>query len=414
MDFDDTQDEAQFRASVRQFLSQHGKPKRFGAGEGAPEPMPHEGEALLAARRWQRTKYEAGYSAITWSKEVGGAGGTAMQQVIYDQEEAKFDVPSGLTFRVTLGMCIPAMLAYATEEQKAYYAPRALRGEHIWCQLFSEPAAGSDIAGVRTRAERRGDKWVINGQKIWTSGAHYSDYGVLVARSDPSVPKHKGLTYFFLDMRSPGVTMRPIKQITGDAHFNEVYFTDVEIPDSQRLGTVGRGWEVVLTTLMNERSMFSSMFEPHIGPKALLSLANSVEFESRPASLDQSVRERIANWYLKTEGVRLTSFRTMTSLSRGEQPGPESSIAKAVTGPAGQEIGLFALDLQEMGGIIREPKLAAAAGRWQEWWLFSPSRRVAGGTDEIMRNIIAERVLGLPADIRVDKDIPFNKLPSGR
>ena len=204
------------------------------------------------AKAWQAKKADAGYAGITWSKDWGGRGGTAIQQVIYDQEEAKYAVPRGL-FDIGLGMCIPTICTWGTQEQRDRFARKALRGEEIWCQLFSEPAAGSDLAGLRTRAERDGDHWIVNGQKIWTSGAHYCDYGVLVTRSDFSAKKHKGLTYFFIDMKSPGIEIRPIKQISGASHFNEVFFTDVRMPDSQRLGAVGEGWKVSLTTLMNER-----------------------------------------------------------------------------------------------------------------------------------------------------------------
>jgi alkylation response protein AidB-like acyl-CoA dehydrogenase len=413
MDFGDTPEEAAFRAEVRAFLAKHATPRRN--AEPPVMPTSPKGEVMDRIRAWQRTKFEAGYAAITWPVEVGGRGGTPIQQVIYTEEEAKFDVPpAARVFGLSLGMCIPTLLRWATPEQKAHYTPRALRGETIWCQLFSEPSAGSDVAGLRTRSERKGDRWIVNGQKIWTSSAHLADYGVLLTRSDPNVPKHKGLTYFFIDMKSPGIEIRPIRQITGGANFNEVYFTDLEIPDTQRLGAVGQGWEVALTTLMNERLSLASNTWRTATVHELLELARSVDLDSGPAIDDPLVREKIADWYLKADGIRLTMYRTLTALSRGGVPGPEASIGKAVTSPGAQDLASFALDLQNMGGILRDAGRAPMGARWQETWLASPGGRVAGGSDEIMRNIIAERVLGLPGEIRVDKDVPFNKLPSGR
>ena len=231
MDFSDTKEEAEYRAGIRAWLNENAERKRpgstFRVKQGADDLVP-------PAKDWQAKKYDAGYAGITLPEEYGGQGGTPLQQVIYNQEEADFVAPRGV-YEIGLGMCIPTMLTYATEEQKIRYAVPALEGKEIWCQLFSEPSAGSDLAGLRTRCVRDGDDWVINGQKIWTSGAHFSDYGVIVVRSDPTAPKHKGLTYFFLDMNSPGIEVRRIKQVSGVSNFNEVFFTDVRIPDSQRL-----------------------------------------------------------------------------------------------------------------------------------------------------------------------------------
>jgi acyl-CoA dehydrogenase len=230
MDFNDTPEEAAFRAKARAFLTENAEPKSAGnlnAAGGADK------DAILAAARiWQAKKAAAGFAGITMPKEYGGQGLSPIMQVIYNLEEGNFIAPRGV-YEIGLGMCIPTMLAYATEEQKQRYAAPALHGEEIWCQLFSEPAGGSDLAGLRMRAEKDGDDWIINGQKIWTSGAQFSDYAILVTRSDFDVPKHKGLTFFFLSMKSPGVEVRPIKQMSGAANFNEVYFTDVRIPDSQ-------------------------------------------------------------------------------------------------------------------------------------------------------------------------------------
>ena len=333
-----------------------------------------------------------------------------MQQIIYNQEEANYDVPQGV-FIIGLGMCIPTMMVYAPQEQLQRYIPPALRGDEIWCQLFSEPSGGSDVAGLRTRAERDGDEWVINGQKIWTSGAHYSNFGLLIVRTDPNVPKHEGITAFFLDMKTNGVDIRPIHQMSGASHFNEVFFTDVRVPDSQRIGGVGQGWKVAITTLMNERLAVGEIRRPDVDD--LLDLCRTVELGGRPAIADRAVRERIAEWYARSQGLNYTRLRTMTALSRGDTPGPENSIAKVVNASKLQEIASFGMDLLGMAGIVMDTELAPMHALFQHALLSSPGSRIAGGSDEIMRNIIAERVLGLPGDIRVDKDKPFNKLPTG-
>jgi alkylation response protein AidB-like acyl-CoA dehydrogenase len=410
MDFDDTPAEAEFRAGVRRFLASAAE--RRTAGSGILYRAGSESAELRGkAKEWQAKKADAGYAGITWPVEWGGRGGRAIEQVIYDQEEAKYAVPRGI-FEIGLGMCIPTLCTWGTQAQRDRYAKKALRGEEIWCQLFSEPAAGSDLAGLRTRAERRGEEWIINGQKIWTSGAHYCDFGVLVARSDFAAPKHQGLTYFFLDMRSPGIEIRPIKQISGSSHFNEVFFTDVRIPDSQRLGSVGEGWRVSLTTLMNERYTIGG--RAGLDVEDVLEFARRVELEDGPALENAAVRDKLADWYVMSQGLKYSHFRTMTALSRGQTPGPESSIGKLVTAAKLQQMAAFAMDLMEQGGVVTDPRSAPLAAFFQQTLLTSPSSRIAGGSDEIMRNIIAERVLGLPPDVRVDKTLPFNELPTGK
>ncbi len=410
MDFNDTPEEAAFRARVKEFLAANAARRAPGSAEGYRSSQSAPG-ALERAKDWQARKHSAGFAGITWPQEWGGRGGSPIEQVIYNQEEAAYAVPRGF-FEIGLGMCIPTVCGWGTAEQRQRFAPPALAGSESWCQLLSEPAGGSDLAGLRTRAERSGDDWIINGQKIWTSGAHYSDYGILVARSDPGMPKHKGLTFFFLSMKTPGVDIRPIRQISGHSHFNEVFFTDVRIPDSQRLGAVGAGWQVALTTLMNERLAVGDAPGPDF--REIFDLARRIELDDGPAIRNAAVRDQLAQWYVKTQGLKYTRFRTMTRLSRGETPGPEASIGKLVGASKLQEIAAFGMDLMEMGGIISDPSVMPAEALFQQALLYSPALRIAGGSDEILRNIIAERVLGLPADLRVDKDVPFNRLPTGR
>ncbi|MGE0657936.1 MAG: acyl-CoA dehydrogenase family protein [Reyranellaceae bacterium] len=403
MDFNDTPEEAAFRKEVRAWLDANAK--RKDADRKASRARMEEVDALPRAREWQAKKARAGYARITWPKEYGGMGGTPIQQVIYSQEEDDYLVPTGF-FEIGLGMCIPTVMAYAKPEVLQRYVKPALYGEEIWCQLFSEPAAGSDVAGIRTRAERDGDDWIVNGQKVWTSGAHYCDYGIVITRTDPNVPKHQGLTMFYLDMKSPGVEVRPIRQISGTANFNEVFFTNVRIPDRQRLGKVGDGWKVALTTLMNERLAVGT--RQGMDFDELLELARETELEDGPAIRNGAVRAKIADWYVQSQGLKYTTFRTLTALSKGQTPGPESSIGKIVAAPKMQATGAFGMELMGQAGILDRD--VPGAGAYQAQWIGGAGYRIAGGTDEILRNIVAERVLGLPADVRVDKDIPFNKL----
>jgi alkylation response protein AidB-like acyl-CoA dehydrogenase len=409
MDFDDTREEAAFRAEARAFLAANAELKSIAKPVSRGRHItPAE---IARAKDWQAKKYAAGFAGITWPKRWGGRELAPIFNVIYQQEEEAYAVPRGV-FEIGLGMCIPTMMAYAKPEQLERYVGPALRGEEIWCQLFSEPAGGSDVAALRTRAERDGTDWVINGQKIWTSGAHYCDYGIIVTRSDPNVPKHAGLTFFFLDMKSPGVECRPIKQISGTSHFNEVFFTDVRVPDAQRLGAVGEGWKVSITTLMNERLAVGDVPRPDVSD--LLALARMVDLDGAPAIANPAVREKIAEWHCRTQGLKFTRFRTMTALSRGQTPGPENSIAKVVNASKLQDIASYGMDLLGAAGMVMDPDVAPLHGLFQEGLLFSPGLRIAGGTDEILRNIIAERVLNLPADIRVDKDKPFNQVMHGK
>lgn len=405
MDFNDTPDEASYRRKARDWLVANGPAKGWFAG------LASDADRLQAARDWQRTKFEGGYSCITWPVDIGGQGGAPIQQVIYNQEEAAYEVPRGY-FDITFGMCLPTVIKTADDATKNRFIEPSLRGEKIWCQLFSEPAAGSDLAGLRTRAVRDGDEWVINGQKVWTSGAHFSDYGLLIARTDPEKPKHKGLTMFWIDMRAPGIEVRPIKQMSGRSGFNEVWFDDLRVPDSQRLGEIDDGWRVSLVTLMNERLSIGG--GAAINFADLFSVARSVSTGgNQTLASDTAFREKVADWYVQAEGVKLTGFRTLTALSRGETPGPESSISKVVSANLAQAVAHEMLDIEGEYGLIVEPGLAPVGGVYQAQMLSSPGSRLAGGTDEVLRNIIAERVLGLPGEIRVDKNVAFKDIPTG-
>ncbi len=414
MNFDDTPEEAAFRAKARAWIDANA-PRQFedelrsayyaSLGITSEDPIPH-------AKAWQAKKAEAGYACPSWPKEYGGGGMSPIERVIWEQEEGPYWLLSAL-FMIGHGMCGPTIISWGDEAQKQHYLPPMITGEKVWCQLFSEPVAGSDLAGLRTRAEPAPDgsgDWIVNGQKVWTSNAHLSDYGLLIARTDPTVAKHKGLTAFLVDMRSPGVEVRPIRQANNNRDFNEVYFTDVRITDANRLGPVGKGWEVALTTLMNERLSIGSMIPT--GFPELFAFAAGLETIDGPAIEDRAVRSKLAQWAVKASGLKYTALRGISALSRGENPGPENSIGKLVAGTMMQEIATFALDLQGPAGILTDKAVSPADGWFQVLLLRSPGSRIEGGTDEILRNVIAERVLGLPGDIRADKGMAFNQIPT--
>ena len=404
MDFNDSPEEAAFRTEVRTWLTANA-PKKVDTKK-LSEP-----ELLTLAKAWQAKKAEARFTCMTWPEALGGRGATPIQNVIYNQEESKFDVPRGF-FDIGLGMCVPTVMSFANDETKQRFVAPAVRGEEIWCQLFSEPSAGSDVAGLRTRAIQDGDDWVINGQKVWTSGAHYCDFGILLVRTNPDVPKHKGLTMFWIDMKAPGVEVRPIHQMSGGSNFNEVYFTDLRVKDSQRLGAVGDGWKVALVTLMNERLAVGGSTGPNY--PEILELARSTVTETGSALANDAFREKLADWYVQAEGLKLTRFRTMTALSRGQTPGPESSIGKIISANQLQDLSNAAIELEDQFGIITDTAIAPLEAAFQQSLMWAPGLRIAGGTDEILKNIIAERVLGLPGDVRVDKDVAFKDMPTGR
>jgi alkylation response protein AidB-like acyl-CoA dehydrogenase len=411
MDFTDTPEEATFRAEARAWLEANAELRD--PNEAAPSIIAarEDPDEVQRAQEWQAKKFDASWACLTWPKEYGGRGARSIESVIWNPEEGKSRVPSNI-FGIGIGMAGPTLMVHGTDEQKAKWLPAMARGDEVWCQLFSEPDAGSELAGLRMSAKRDGDDWVVNGQKIWTTGAHYCKWGILVTRSDPEVPKHAGLTYFVVDMEAEGIEIRPIKQINGAMHFNEVFFSDVRIPDAYRISEVGNGWQVSITTLMNERASVGGG-AGRGGFRDLINLARRTEVGGRPALDDASVRQQMADIYVKIKGLEYTGYRTLTALSRGQTPGPEASLAKLVGAPLGQQLASFAIDIQGAAGALAEEASPIQEGAWQEAYLSSPGLRIAGGTDEIMRNIIAERVLRLPPEMRVDKKIAFREVPTG-
>lgn len=413
MNFDDNPAEAAYRAEVRAWIAANAPDFAALPADQRRQWQPQHKEL---ARQWQAKKADAGYACISWPKERGGAGGTAIEEAIFAQEEQAAGVQHHY-FSTGLKMLLPALMEHNGDDAAAMaLVPPAVRGDAIWCQLFSEPSSGSDSAGIRTQAVRQGDRWIINGQKVWNSGAQMADYGMLVTRTDPSVPKHKGLTVFWIDMKAPGVEVRPITMMSGDDEFNEVFFTDLSVPDSQRVGEVGGGWAVIISTLMNERAAVGSVTGINWPDILALALATPGEFggEAGSAADDPAFQEWLADYYTEVEAIRLLSFRTLTSLSRGQAPGPEGSAGKLLWANSTQRMTAAALDLLDRFGLIDDGAIAHRDGVFPHRFLWAPGLRLGGGSDEIMKNIIAERVLGLPGDVRVDKNVPFRDIPSGR
>jgi alkylation response protein AidB-like acyl-CoA dehydrogenase len=398
MDFDDTPEEAAFRQEVRSWLKENAKEKDPGQLSTSHSFYDFDDVFVTQGKSWQRRLFDGGWAGITWPVEFGGRGDGAVHTMIFRQEESRFDVTSGL-FAVAIGMAGPTLISHGTDRQRARYLPAMLRGEEIWCQLFSEPGAGSDLASLVTRADRDGDEWVVNGQKVWSSGAHHADMGILLARTDPDQPKHRGITFFVLDMRTQGVEVRPLRQMTGGATFNEVFFTDVRVPAANVVGEVNGGWRATMTTLANERNLSggTSSF-PQV-----LKLARECG-----ATKDAVIRQRLAACYVKGQIIRYLGFRIQTAMSKG-MSSPETSVIKLFNSQMAVEIAELTLAVQGSRGTLLGED-TPDGGHWQRQFLSSPSLRIAAGSDEVQRNIIGERVLGLPRDIRVDADVPFRDL----
>jgi alkylation response protein AidB-like acyl-CoA dehydrogenase len=372
-------------------------------------------DALAAVRAtwdlgaWQRTIGGSGYGAPLWPKEYGGLSGEPWMQQIVREELTHHRLPSISINLLGVGLAGPTIVEHGNAEQKARYLQKILTGEEIWCQLFSEPGSGSDLASLSTRAVRDGDEWVVNGQKVWTSIAQASSFGMLLARTDPDLPKHDGLTYFIVDMRAPGVDVRPLRQITGSAEFNEVFFTDVRIPDANRLGAVGDGWRCARTTLMNERVALSGIALDRV---AFLGGARRDPWQSFldtvPDRTSPLVRDQLARLYIEQEIKEVTSFRAAAARAAGHQPGPEGGIGKVFNAEFNQRRSEAAVDAAGLAGVAWMPGDTLAEGRAHAF-LRSRANTIEGGTSEVLRNQIAERMLGLPREPDNDKSLPWSK-----
>ncbi|HET8621791.1 MAG TPA: acyl-CoA dehydrogenase family protein [Acidimicrobiales bacterium] len=402
MDIDDTPEEAAFRAEARAWLDAHaiprGHPDDFSSGlwTGAYD----EATYIDRCQAWQRTLYDGGWAGITWPKEYGGRGGRPIHQVIFGQEQAGYGVSSG-AFMISIGMAGPTILAHGTAAQKERFLPPMLRGDEMWCQLFSEPGAGSDLASLSTRAERDGDEWVVTGQKVWTSSPDRARWGMLLARTDVEVPKHRGISYFLLDMGAPGIEVRPLRQMTGEAHFSEVFLDGVRVPGAHLLGRPGEGWRIAQTTLTSERSSIAG--GTGVTPAALIDLAR------RSGTAGPVLRQALVDVHIRFELLRFLRYRSQTALSQGRAPGPESSVMKLAFARYMQALTGTALSVQGARGMLAGDEVADD-GMWQRRFLHAPSLRIAGGSDQVQANIVGERALGLPAEPRTDKDVPFRDL----
>jgi alkylation response protein AidB-like acyl-CoA dehydrogenase len=399
VDLDDTPEQAAYRAQARAWLEQNKDQAPVLTG---PDALQDEDEIVAARRAWQGKLAEAGLAGVTWPKDVGGQGLGPIEQVICNQEIARAKVP-GILDAIGVGMLGPTIIAHGSDEQKARYLGPMLHGDEVWCQLFSEPAAGSDLAAVQTRARQADDgSWRLTGQKVWTTNAQFASYGLLLARTDPDQPKHKGLTMFIVPMDAPGVTVRGLRQISGEAEFNEVFLDDVQLDADAVVGGVGGGWGTALTTLMFERVTIG------LGGEGLG--YNSIRFakpiaEDEHARRDPEVRHRLGEIASELLAVRFTGYRTLTALQRGQIPGPEAGLAKVTIVNGAIKAGDLITD-------VVGPDALDEKGDWAYMISFLPGLKSAGGTEEILRNTIGERVLGLPPEPRLDKGIPFSELRS--
>lgn len=411
MDFEDSPAEAAFRTEVRAWLARNAEPAATDGAEALSVFSEAKGEeaALDEARRAQRKLAEDGWAAPVWPPAFGGRGCSLAELMIWAEEKSRYRLPVGV-FEIGLAMCGPTLMAHGTDAQRDRYLAPLLRGEEIWCQLWSEPGAGSDLAALSSRAERTDDgDWLLNGQKVWTSGAHYAQFGLGVFRTDPDAPKHHGITCLIVDMSAPGVEVRPLRQMTGDAHFNEVFFTDARVPAGNVVGEVNGGWAVARTLMMFERAAVGGMTSPSRAVQPLLRLARRVPRGAGVAADDAVVRQRLAELYTLGRLFDLTTARVRTALSKGGMPGTESSILKLAAAQLGTRAAESGLEVLGAAGVLTGAD-GAEGGRWVEALLGAPALHIGGGTDAIQRNIIGEQVLGLPREPTVDRDVAFRDL----
>jgi alkylation response protein AidB-like acyl-CoA dehydrogenase len=385
MDFRDTPEEAAFRKELRGWIADNlpeGWRERGPTGGGMDESF---------ARAWSKALYDAGYSGLTWPREYGGRGAPYTHQAIFLEESAAGETPEHIGV-IGLGMAGPTIIAHGTDEQKSAHLSKILSGEEVWCQGFSEPGSGSDLASLRTRAEDAGDHYVVNGQKVWSSYAHIADYCILVVRTDPSAPKHEGITYLLVDMHSEGVEVRPLVQITGDPEFNEIFFNDVNVPKTNVVGEANAGWNVAMTTLLHERGTlgFALTARLEVAVAKLIRLAKETG-----ASDDPLVRDRVARQWIELQALKFTNYRALTTLMKTGVPGPEGSIAKLHWSESNQRLGALAIEILGARAQV-DGDDAVWNGYWQYQQLRSRGNTIEAGTSEILRNIVAERVLGLP------------------
>lgn len=388
-----------FRRNAREWLEVAAAEHQW--ADGGDAAVRTDNQDLTRSRECQKALFDGGYAGLSWPKEFGGQGLGFEEQIVFNEEARRFDLPLS-PFIIGLGMCGPTLLALGTAEQKQRYLPKMLSGEEIWCQLFSEPDAGSDVAGLKTRASRDGADWVITGQKIWTSGAHDSDFGILLARTDFDAPKHRGITMFIVAMKAEGIDIRPIHQMDGGSRFNEVYLDSVRVPASAVVGQVGDGWRAATTTLANERVSLGAVRTLDDVPSAAALFAKA---HSTGASSDPRTRQQLVDVWTRERIVRLLGDRVTTAILAGNTPGPQGSIAKLSRTEYTRKAAQLAAALDRASALAwigTTPPAASAL-------LYAPCLSIAGGTDEVLRNIIGERVLGLPREPSVDRDTPFRE-----
>jgi alkylation response protein AidB-like acyl-CoA dehydrogenase len=412
---DDTPEQAAFREEFRGWLRDTLPSAWTGSIESGDEDAYQAARAAAEESGWNIFSWTAdigasGYAAPLWPKEYGGLSAEPWAQRLVREELERYRLPTVSANILGVGLAGPTIIEHGSEAHKARYLKKILTGEEIWCQLFSEPGSGSDLASLGTRAVRDGDEWVVNGQKVWTSIAQLSKFGMLVARTDPDKPKHEGMTYFIVDMHSPGVEVRPLVQITGSAEFNEVYFTDVRIPDENRVGDVGDGWRVARTTLMNERVTLSGVSLDTVAFTGGVRKDPWENFlDGIPDRTDPVVRQELAQFYIEQQVKEITAFRASSARARGAQPGPEGSIGKVFNAEFNQRRSSFALDQLGMRGVAWEPGDSTAESK-STTFLRARANSIEGGTSEILSNQIGERVLGLPRDPEPDKGEPWKDL----